>query len=258
MHGRLNSSILFAATFVFASHCQGALTLSAVSTVRDPFAGATTEELASGPQPVSSNVEISSGGSTATATAETGFNSTHVRSTVSASSPSSSPLSSDAVSGLEDGLSFFRNGQSLNTGALDISVQIRGMLDYQPPSTTTGQRMFYFLTVGIGHSTINVTSVGTYDQVFNIHLANPFPGTVGTLPLNIFMAAQTRIDTGVVSAVSDFSARIERITYLRPDGSPDPTVVITSESGHIYGIPEPSSCLMAAMQLLWFILPRRR
>jgi hypothetical protein len=106
------------------------------------------------------------------------------------------------------------------------------------------------LNAGSSVGELNFHDNGTFDETLEVSAASGLSS--GSVPVQL----QLRVGAGNIgfepmTAESNFSstARITSVVYLTPEGLPDRSVTITSASGTVYGIPEPTCGTLAVVCL---------
>ncbi len=94
----------------------------------------------------------------------------------------------------------------------------------------------------------------TENGIFNTRISLTYTGDLSqglNVSLQLLLGAGNNSFMPSISQ-ADFAstARITRVVFLTPEGQPDPSVNITSASGTLYGVPEPSTGALAVVCLV--------
>jgi hypothetical protein len=202
---------------------------------------------------VAANSHADFGGTSAAADAWTAANGLHARSSLVAAEPTSANLLAWANSEWDDTLFLKRNTTDVLSGRFIVSIHLGGTVDFEPPFPT--QWLYVGTQLGPGSGLVSYGLNGKYDEFFQFAIDNPLsPGSpfswdaLNGLSLKFSLTAMVgngRYDGYVLSGLTDFTASIANVAYIGANGQPDPSVTITSASGTIYEIPEPSGWLLA-------------
>jgi hypothetical protein len=194
--------------------------------------------------------ELTIGGTTAHATATGDFNKLGASAEVTASLPELNETMGGAAGATwQDSLIFERDGKPITSGTVRVSADIDGTISLSGEGA--GARATLNLNAGGASKEVNFTDAGSYQDTVRL-IATGDWSELNYLPvqLQLFLGGGNRTFDPSTSTV-DFSstAKITSVVYLTPDGQPDPTVTITSASGVVYGVPEPTCGALAVMCL---------
>jgi hypothetical protein len=203
----------------------------------------------SGQTPVSAMADYSSSGTTVMARASAGFNFLGARASGVASLPQfNSLLGGFGTATWRDTLFFHRVGGPVTSGSVRVTADIDGLITELGDGAAASATLH--LIAGSSSGELSFGDSGTVNETLGVIV--PESSFLGGLPVQL----QLRVGAGNQSldpstAESNFSstARITSVAYLTPEGQPDTSVTITSASGVVYGIPEPTSGALAVMCL---------
>jgi hypothetical protein len=215
--------------------------------------------------PVSVNLAASIGGTMATANNAAEFNRVHVKMASIGTSASNTPIQVSGGAEWSDSLFFKRNGADVLSGIVAVSGHVDGTIDAQglgsEPVLPSNVWIIFDVGVDRGGSGYAYAGSGTFDS-FHTSQSLPTSWTAANgLPITVSIYGFVADSEWLSSVVADFSstAQIVDVAYLGPDGKPDPSVKITSASGFVYGVPEPSGWLLAIAgiaSIVWHRRPR--
>ena len=149
----------------------------------------------------------------------------------------------------DDSLIFERNGLPITSGSVRVSADTDGMISLSGEGA--GARATLNLSAGGSSKEVSFTDNGSYQDTLRLIETGEWDAADGLpIKLQLFLGGGNNWFAPSTSEV-DFSstATITSVVYLTPDGQPDPSVTVTSASGVVYGVPEPTCGALAIVCL---------
>ena len=190
---------------------------------------------------MAAEAELTIGGTTARALATSDFNKLGAFARVVASLPElNETMGGAATATWQDSLFFEQHGVRITSGIVRVSADIDGTISLSGDGA--GARATLNLSAGGLSKEISYTESGSYQDTLRLVETGDWDPLEGLpVKLQLFLGGGNNSFSPSTSEV-DFSstATITSVVYLTPDGQPDPSVTITSASGVVYGVPEPT------------------
>jgi hypothetical protein len=213
----------------------------------------------------SAHLVVTDGGTTAVADNAAEFNSVHLKMSGGGASPINPPIQVAGGAEWNDSLFFKRNGVDVLSGVVEVTAHVDGNIIAQglgdEPILPSNVWISFSAYVGLGGGGYAYGGTGMFENVTTTQsLPTSWTAAVG-IPIKVSIYGYVQNGEAPSSIVADFSstAQIVDVAYLGPDGQPDSSVTVTSASGIVYGVPEPSGWLLAIAgiaNIVWYRRPR--
>lgn len=151
-----------------------------------------------------------------------------------------------------DVLGFDELGDSVNSGSVLLVAELHGQILLFGEGA--GARATLNLAAGPAENEARAQVSVTENGIYNTNISLVYTGDLSqglNVSLQLLLGAGNNSFSPSISQ-ADFAstARITKVVYLTPEGQPDPSVNVTSASGTVYGVPEPSSGALALVGLV--------